>query len=65
MYKTGLEALTYAEGLGGIVLKPRANQDDIKKRIKAATLKKVSLIGVDVDAASFTTMKLLKRTKLK
>lgn len=61
LYKTGLEALKRARGTGGIIYKPRADQGDIIKRINAADELKVKFVGIDVDAACFTTMELLSQ----
>ncbi len=59
LYKIGLESIKRNDGFGGIVYKPRANEDDIVKRIRDAEAIKTRFIGIDVDAAAFLTMELM------
>ena len=59
LYKAGLTAIKFSSGFGGAIFKPRANQDDIIKRIKAAFDIGAKFIGIDIDAAAFATMELL------
>ena len=58
LYKVGIESLKNAEGFGGIILKPRANQDEILKRIRDTRKFNIKFIGLDIDAAAFGTMAL-------
>lgn len=59
LYKTGLQAIEQTEGNAGIIFKPRKKQKDIVKRIQEAKLCQTKVIGVDIDAAAFLTMKML------
>jgi isopentenyl diphosphate isomerase/L-lactate dehydrogenase-like FMN-dependent dehydrogenase/biotin carboxylase len=61
LYKIGLESIKNAGGFGGIIFKPRANQNDILKRIEAANKTGVKFLGIDIDAANFGTMDLFNQ----
>lgn len=56
LYKAGIESLKLSSGYGGIIFKPRADQEEIIKRIKAANEVGAKFIGIDIDAISFPTM---------
>ena len=58
LYKIGLEALKYSTGHGGMIIKPRVNEGDILKRIKESNDIRIKFLGMDIDGAAFTTMKL-------
>jgi 4-hydroxymandelate oxidase len=55
-YKLGLQALSEAEGMGVPVFKPRSDNNEVLKRIKASEKVNVIGVGMDVDAAVFKTM---------
>lgn len=55
-YKIGLTALKKFNGKGIPIFKPRANDQEILKRIKAAEESDVLAVGVDIDAGMFVTM---------
>lgn len=62
LYKVGVEALRESQGFGGAIFKPRARQEDIIIRLKAAEKVGARFVGVDVDAAvGFVTMDLLSQ----
>ncbi len=58
MYLDGLTAIREVRGRGIPIFKPRTNQKDIIKRIHAAEESGALAVGMDVDAAYFTTMHL-------
>jgi len=55
-YKIGLHALAEAGGMGIPIFKPRSENRDILKRIKAAEEVNVVAVGMDIDAVVFKTM---------
>lgn len=57
-YKIAMEALTQFGGMGIPIFKPRANNDEIIKRIKAAEEAGAVAVGMDIDAIVFKTMSL-------
>ncbi len=57
-YLDGLMAIKEAGGRGIPIFKPRADQNDIIKRIHAAEEAQAIAVGIDIDAAVFTTMAL-------
>lgn len=57
-YKIAMEALAQFGGMGIPIFKPRANNDDIIKRIKAAEDAGAVAVGMDIDAIVFKTMEL-------
>ncbi|MDH4129195.1 MAG: alpha-hydroxy-acid oxidizing protein [Spirochaetota bacterium] len=57
-YLDGIQALREVGGRGIPIFKPRKNQQEIIKRIKAAEEVGAIAVGIDVDAAVFTTMSL-------
>jgi len=57
MYESGLAAIVEAGGLGAAILKPRA-QDQIIKRIRMAEEAGALAVGMDVDGAGLVTMAL-------
>lgn len=58
LYKTGIQAIEKCNGIGGLILKPRVEEDEIFKRIDLAIEKKVKFLGMDIDGAAFLTMEL-------
>ncbi len=56
LYKIGLQAIKNANGFGGAIFKPRANQYEIIKRIEDAIKSNIKFVGIDIDAAAFITM---------
>jgi isopentenyl diphosphate isomerase/L-lactate dehydrogenase-like FMN-dependent dehydrogenase/biotin carboxylase len=57
-YKIALEALSQFGGMGIPIFKPRANNDEIIKRIQAAEAAGAVAVGMDIDAIVFKTMEL-------
>ncbi len=57
-YKIGLKALSRFKGRGVPVFKPRSNNNEIIKRIKAAEKAGAIAVGIDIDAAVLKTMAL-------
>jgi len=57
-YKIIIEALAHHNGMGIPIFKPRANNEDIVKRIKAAEEVGAVAVGMDIDAIVFKTMEL-------
>ncbi len=57
-YKIALEALAHFGGMGIPIFKPRANNDEIIKRINAAEKAGAVAVGMDIDAIVFKTMEL-------
>ncbi len=57
-YEIGARAIKKANGHGIQIFKPREDQKEIIKRIKHAENSGAVAIGIDIDAASFITMKL-------
>lgn len=57
-YKVGLSAIRKVEGHGIPIFKPRFLDEQIIFRIKEAEKLGVVAVGIDIDAASFITMKL-------
>ncbi|MEJ5360540.1 MAG: alpha-hydroxy-acid oxidizing protein [Spirochaetota bacterium] len=57
-YKIAMEALHQFGGMGIPIFKPRANNDEIIKRIKAAEKAGAVAVGMDIDAIVFKTMEL-------
>ena len=55
-YKMGLNAIKNSNGWGISIFKPREFNEEIIKRIKAAEKAGAIAVGVDIDAAVFTTM---------
>lgn len=60
-YLDGLRAISDVHGKGMAIFKPRVNQSDIIKRIRAAEDAGVLAVGMDIDAGVFTTMALKKQ----
>jgi len=58
LYKTGIQAIEKCNGYGGLILKPRVNEQEILKRIDLALEKGVKFLGMDIDGATFLTMEL-------
>ncbi len=61
LYKIGLQAIKNTHGFGGAIFKPRSNQNDIIKRIQDSIASNIKFVGIDIDAAAFTTMALLNQ----
>jgi isopentenyl diphosphate isomerase/L-lactate dehydrogenase-like FMN-dependent dehydrogenase/biotin carboxylase len=59
LFRIGIEAIKSVGGFGGIIYKPRANENDIIERLKAAGDADVRFVGIDVDAAAFLTMEIM------
>lgn len=59
LYQTGLRAIQNAQGHAGAIFKPRRNQQDIIMRIEEAQKVGTKMIGIDIDAAAFITMKMI------
>lgn len=57
-YRIGLDAIERENGLGIPVFKPRLDNEEIIKRIKAAEKAGALAVGMDIDAAVFKTMAL-------
>ena len=57
-YKIGIRALTEANGMGIPIFKPRKDNNDIIKRIRAAEIANVVAVGMDIDAVVLKTMSL-------
>jgi isopentenyl diphosphate isomerase/L-lactate dehydrogenase-like FMN-dependent dehydrogenase len=57
MYESGLAAISAAGGLGAAILKPRA-QDEIVKRLRMAEAAGALAVGMDIDGAGLVTMAL-------
>ncbi len=57
-YKIAMEALHQFGGMGIPIFKPRANNDEIIQRIKAAEEAGAVAVGMDIDAIVFKTMEL-------
>lgn len=55
-YKIGLEAISKFGGKGIPIFKPRSDNDEIVKRIKAAEDAGAIAVGMDIDAVVFKTM---------
>lgn len=55
-YKIGLDAIKAAGGWGIPIFKPRLDNEEILKRIKAAEEAGALAVGMDIDAAVFKTM---------
>ncbi len=58
LYKTGIQAIEENKGVGGLILKPRKDEDEIIKRIDLALQKGVKFLGMDIDGAAFLTMEI-------
>ncbi len=58
LYKMVIKALKEEKGWGMAIFKPRENQNDIIKRLKEAEECGVIAVGIDIDAAAFTTFKM-------
>lgn len=57
MYNSGLEAIREEQGMGIPIIKPRA-QEEIIKRIKEAEAAGAKAVGIDIDGAGLVTMAL-------
>ena len=57
-YKIGLDAIEKESGLGIPIFKPRLDNEEIIRRIRAAEKAKALAVGMDIDAAVFKTMAL-------
>lgn len=57
-YKIAMEAIAQFGGMGIPIFKPRANNDEIIKRINAAEAAGAVAVGMDIDAIVFKTMEL-------
>jgi isopentenyl diphosphate isomerase/L-lactate dehydrogenase-like FMN-dependent dehydrogenase/biotin carboxylase len=55
-YKIGLQAISEYNGHGIPIFKPRSDNNDIIKRIKAAEKAGAIAVGMDIDAVVFKTM---------
>jgi isopentenyl diphosphate isomerase/L-lactate dehydrogenase-like FMN-dependent dehydrogenase/biotin carboxylase len=55
-YKIGLQAISEYNGKGIPIFKPRSDNNDIIKRIKAAEKAGAMAVGMDIDAVVFKTM---------
>jgi len=55
-YKIGLQALAEEDGQGIAIFKPRSDNNDIIKRIRAAEKARAVAVGMDIDAVVFKTM---------
>ena len=55
-YKMGIQAIAENDGMGVPIFKPRSENEEIFKRIKAAEAGKVAAVGMDIDAVVFKTM---------
>ncbi len=55
-YKIGLQAISEYEGKGVPIFKPRSDNNEIIKRIKAAEKAGAIAVGMDIDAVVFKTM---------
>jgi len=55
-YKLGLQAISEAEGMGVPIFKPRSDDGEILKRIKASEKVNAIAVGMDIDAVVFKTM---------
>lgn len=55
-YKIGLDAIKRSGGWGIPIFKPRLDNEEILKRIKAAEEANALAVGMDIDAAVFKTM---------
>ena len=55
-YKIGLQAVSEEKGLGIPIFKPRSDNGEIIKRIKAAEESGAIAVGIDIDAVVFKTM---------
>jgi isopentenyl diphosphate isomerase/L-lactate dehydrogenase-like FMN-dependent dehydrogenase len=58
MYESGLAAITQAQGKGIAIIKPRA-QEEIIKRIRMAEKAGARAVGMDIDGAGLVTMALM------
>lgn len=56
-YQLGIKAIRVNEGWGIPIFKPRIDQSEIIKRIRAAEKAGAIAVGIDIDAACFITMK--------
>jgi isopentenyl diphosphate isomerase/L-lactate dehydrogenase-like FMN-dependent dehydrogenase len=59
LYQTGLRAVQEVQGHAGAIFKPRKNQHDIMTRLKEAEKCGTKIVGIDIDAAAFITMKMI------
>lgn len=57
-YKIGIEAIREAGGMGIPIFKPRRDNGEIIKRIRAAEEAGALAVGMDIDAVQFTTMEM-------
>lgn len=55
-YKIGLKAIAEENGIGIPIFKPRSDNEEIIKRIKAAEEAGAIAVGMDIDAVVFKTM---------
>lgn len=55
-YKIGLQALANSRGMGVPIYKPRANNEEVLERIRAAEAINATAVGMDIDAVVFKTM---------
>ncbi len=62
MFQIGLKAIQEAEGWGIPVFKPRAQTEDIIRRIAVAETSNSMAIGCDIDAVVFKTMKMANQS---
>jgi isopentenyl diphosphate isomerase/L-lactate dehydrogenase-like FMN-dependent dehydrogenase/biotin carboxylase len=61
-YRMGAEAIEEASGYGIQIFKPRENEEESLKRIRRAESAGALAVGMDIDAATFLTMKLKGQT---
>ncbi len=57
-YKIGLQALSEEKGIGIPIFKPRSDNNEVMKRIKAAEKTGALAVGMDIDAVVFKTMEM-------
>ncbi len=55
-YKIGLQALANSRGMGVPIYKPRADNEEVLERIRAAEAINATAVGMDIDAVVFKTM---------
>lgn len=55
-YKIGLQAVTENQGKGIPIFKPRLDNQEVLKRVKAAEKSHALAVGMDIDAVVFKTM---------
>ncbi|MDY6934841.1 MAG: alpha-hydroxy-acid oxidizing protein [Spirochaetota bacterium] len=61
-YKIGLRAISEVEGMGIPIFKPRSDNEEIIKRIRAAEKVNSVAVGMDIDAIVLKTMEMKNQT---